>query len=360
MQLLFRGHETLEKEKSWCVQHMNKVAQSVPPWVAFNDILEASKKMPELHPLRIPVVLPNIGWVGDVIPGYGFAPLIQGGAITTYDGIINARAGGNADDYGGVKLSQGAVANQWSSFFRSGGQPGAGSYTNIPGGAVHNRASAGAWPLKNPSGADKKYLLTLGVNHGTGTNIVLLIDLLVAAGNINANATGNQTVNSTALTRYSGTAAAGNMIILEVTTGLGVTASNFNVNSYTNEAGTTGRATGNNAMTTSCITYRLQPTTGSYLIPLQADDLGVRSVETVVFSAAMGAGVVAILIFRPLMFIPTIATTTYVERDSTLQVDGLTELVLGSDSEVGCLTFLILTGSNATGVQTYFIRTCSG
>lgn len=286
-----------------------------------------------------------------------FAAMLPSMAITTWDGVLAARAGGLADDRLYVKGSQTTVANLWSSFFRSTGYPGAGAYTNIPGGAVMNNASAGAMLLTNPTDPALKYLINFGVQHLTGTNIVLLADLLVAAGNINANATGAQAVNTVALTRY--TTGVGVMMIMEVTTALGATASNVTI-SYTNTVPTSGRSTGAIAMTTSCITFRTQPVAGGILIPLQAGDLGVRSVETVTFSAAMLAGVLAILLYMPLVLMPTLAITTYVERSTPGMLGGITQLVDDTSHILGCLMVFVLTSTTSTGVQTYFLQTCAG
>jgi len=278
------------------------------------------------------------------------------GAITTWDGVLNSRANGKEDDRLYYKLTQTTVAAAWSSFFRSGGFPAAGTYTTIPGGAVHNANSVGAMTLLSP-GIERKYLLNFGVQHLTGINVVLLLDLLVAAGSINANLTGNQTVNTVALTRY--TSGVGVMMILEVTTTLGATASNVTI-TYTNQAGTTGRSTGAMAMTGSAVAFRLQPVIGGALIPLQAGDTGVRSVQIANFSAAMGAGVVAILLYRPLVLVPTLATTTFVERNTPAMLSGITELVKDAGNVVGCLTVFVLPSGAATGTQTYFLQTCSG
>lgn len=283
--------------------------------------------------------------------------LDEEGALTSWSEVFNARTSGKADDRLLYKASQTTVANNWSCFYRSGGVPSAGSYANIPNGAAHNVNSAGAFPLTNPASGEKKYLLSFGANHLTGANVVALIDLLVAAGNINANTTSTQTVNTTALTRY--TDGEGVYMILEVTTALGSTAANVTVN-YTNQAGTSGRSTGALAMTTSAVVYRLQPTAGGMLIPLQAGDYGVRSVETITFSAAMGAGVVAILLYKPLLLIPTLANTTFVEMPPQSVYQSVIELVTDSNGNIGCLTVFVLTSSTSTGVQTYFIKTVSG
>lgn len=342
-------------------------------------------------PVGSPPVLvahPIIGEIGKVIPGKGFKPsmskrsldallkdeeafkrdakrlLLLGeklfyderGAIASWDNIVASRAGGKADDFIGFKASQTTVANVWSSFARSTGVPGAMSYTAIPG-AVMNRASAGAWPLTNPVAPDKKYLLNMGVNHATGTNIAMLVDLLVTAGNINANLNTSQAINTPALTRY--TDGAGVMMTLEVTTAVGATASNVTVG-YTNSAGTAGRSTADIAMTASAIANRLQPVAAGPFITLAAGDLGVRSVQTVQFSAAMGAGVCALHLYKPLILVPTLLTTAFVEKSSPSMMSSLLELPVGTDSQLGCLTFFVLTSTTSTGLQTYDIRTVAG
>jgi hypothetical protein len=340
-----------------------------------------AKSLPEGSP---PVMVghPLVGQIGVCIPGREFR--LQGmssrsfealmkdeitarkamwlatkerGSITTWDGVLNARANGLGEDALFFKASQTTVANNWSCFYRSTGVPGAGSYANIPGGAAHNVNSVGAFPLKNPTGTNTKYLLNFGVNHLTGANVVLLVDLLVAAGNINANTTSAQTVNTTALTRY--TDGVGVMMTLEVTTALGSTASNVTI-SYTNSSGTSGRSTGSLAMTASAAVYRLQPTAGGALIPLQTGDIGVKSVETITFSAAMGGGVVALLLYKPLLLVPTLASTTFVERSTPNMLGGIVPLATDASGNLGCLTVFVLSSTTSTGTQTYFLQTCEG
>lgn len=285
------------------------------------------------------------------------------GAITNYDGIINGRANGKGDDETIFASSQTSVATQWHSIIRSTTKFPAGTFApaNIPGGTATRRDTTGSLSLglSTPSGTDIKYLLTVGFTSASTLNMLILADILVAAANINANSNTSQTVNTTALTRYTGPAAAGNLLTFEVTTALGTTASNLTV-TYTNSGGTNTRSTGAQAMTTSAIVGRLQPTTTGPFTPLQADDFGVQSVQSVIFSAAMGAGVLNLYIYRPLHFLPGVGANVYVERDSTVQIDGLTELVKGSDSEIGFLTFFVLPNGTSTGNFTAFLRTVAG
>lgn len=283
--------------------------------------------------------------------------LTQMAQVTSFDAILNQRRNGHGDDLVFTKASQTTVANTWSNFGRGGGHPGAMSYASIPGGSCPNAISDGAPPIRAVGAGLKKFLLNVGVNHQTGANVVILVDILMAAGGVSATVATAQTVNSAALTRYSGADSAGNMMIAEVTTALGATAQNLTVTSYTNQAGTTARATAAQALTASAITFRLQPTAAGILIPLATGDKGVRSIEEVQLSAANSAGALAMLIFRQLVAVPTIATSSFVERSTPAALAGMAELVRGSDGECGCLAPFVLAGSTATGVQTYTLNT---
>lgn len=284
---------------------------------------------------------------------------MMAGAITTYDGIINGRANGKGQDTQVYLSSQTSVSSTWHSFLRSTTKFPAGTFApaNIPGGTAPNRDTVGSiiLGLSNPTGGDKKYLLTMGYSCSNTLNIVLLVDLLMAAANVNSNVTTN-TVNSTALTRY--VSGAGVLTTLEVTSALGVTASDVTM-TYTSQSNLSQSTTAT-AMTTSAIAGRLQPTQTGPFMRLANGDWGVRSVQSVNFSLAMGAGALNLYQYYPLHFLPGIANNIYIERDSTLQIDGLTELVTGTDSELGFLAVFGLPSSTTTGNLTAFLRTVSG
>ncbi|MFN7341560.1 MAG: hypothetical protein ACK5VI_10835 [Opitutia bacterium] len=287
-------------------------------------------------------------------------PVIAG-AITNYDGIINARANGKFQDVVQYASSQTSVATQWHSGLRSGTKQPAGTFAPaaIPGGTATSRATTGVlFPhLSNPTGTDKKYLVTVGYASGSTLNMVLFYDLLIAASNINANVNTAQTVNTTALTRY--TTGAGVMATMEVTTALGATASNVTMG-YTDQDNTSGLTTPSTAMVTSAIVGRLQPAVTGPFMQLAAGDYGVRSVQSITFSAAMGAGVLNLYLYYPMAFLPGVAANIYIERDSTVQIDGLSEIVKGSDNEVGALGYFVLPNATASGNNTMFLRTVMG
>lgn len=280
------------------------------------------------------------------------------GAITTYDGIVAARAAGSMSDCIASKTSYTTVANVWSSAFRAAGVPAAGTYTNIPSGAALDATNAGslALLLAPPTSGNKDYLLTFGFQAGQQINCILLVDILVAAGNILATVNTSQTVSSTALTRYTG--GVGVYMTFDVTTAIGTTASNLTV-TYTNSAGTGSRSSGAQAMTTSAIAQRLQPNTTSPYCPLQSGDAGVQSVQSVQLSAAMSAGVMALNLFKPLVMMPGIAANIYAERPMSSTLDGLVELQNVS-LVLGCLAPYIFTNTTSTGTLNMKLGTCWG
>ncbi len=284
-------------------------------------------------------------------------------AITTYDGIITARGGANANDAVMSKASITTVAQAFSTLFRCAGLPPAGTYTNIPGGAVHTRASTGAWNgLKDPGGSNKKYLLTFGFGSSSVIDWAILVDLLVAAGNISASITTDQTVNSAAQTRqYGSTLGAGIMAAFEVTTALGTGTGTFALKSYTDQDNNAANVGANVTSVASAIAQRLMPSTANALpwCDLAGNDFGVRSLETFAFSAAHTAGVIALNLVYPLAYLPGVAANLYVERDSTTQIDGLTELVNASQT-IGCVTVFVQTNSTTSGTFKGFARTCEG
>jgi hypothetical protein len=279
------------------------------------------------------------------------------GAITTYDGIIAARGAGNYSDAMANKASYVTVANTWSSSFRSGGIPVAGTYAAIPTGSALDRTNAGALSLllANPaSGTD--YLLTFGLIAGQQLNCVMVADLLVAATNILATVNTAQTISSAALTRY--TDGVGVYMTFDVTTAIGTTASNITV-TYTNSAAVGSRSTGAQAMTVSAIAQRLLPIAFGPQTQLASGDLGVQSVQTVQLSAAMTAGILALNLYKPLCWLPGIIANIYGEKPMASTIDGLVALPQAS-SQIGCLTAYVYTNTTSTGLMTMAYRTAWG
>jgi len=283
------------------------------------------------------------------------------GTVTTYDGIIQARAGGKANDVVFVRTSIASAGSGWMSLYDTGGQPDAGVFTGTPG-AVLTGASLGSLGtgIPNVTGSDHCYILTFGFTAAQNINMAMLVDLLVQVGNLTLPATTTTvTISSVALTRY--TTGAGVVMIFEVTTALpSPNAGTFTV-SYTNQAGTAAQVSQACAMLSAAIVGKLMPQTWGPVIGLASGDYGVRAVAslTMTIAASAGTGIIGLNLYYPLVFVPGLVGNMYAERDSTIQIDGLVELQNASGT-VGCPVLYVLPGTTTTGVLMGFIRTCAG
>ena len=284
-------------------------------------------------------------------------------AISSWDAVTSARGNGKSWDYLGTKQSQNSVANNWSSFLRVGGNPQAMSFGNIPGPPAMDSNSTGAWPLPMSLGASEHlYLTNFGQNHATGTNITLLVDVLQAAGNISATIVTSQNVTTTALPRWTG--GAGLQMTLEVTTAFGTATGIPNVTiNYVDQSGNVAESTSAISIgATSLVAGRMFPLQDGPMVRFNAGDFGVRSINQVTFSASSaGAGAAcAAIIYKPLLLVPTLATTSFVERSTPSQIGGirrLTSVAQGSEPAIG---FFVLPSTTSTGVQTYMLEIAWG
>lgn len=291
--------------------------------------------------------------------------------ITGYDGVIAARASGKANDIWNVKSSFTTTANDWYCNARIAGMPGAMTFnsTTAPTQTAVSRATTGVLStgLYNPAGSDKKYLLTFGWIAAQQINCGVLVDIHVQGGSHRLTVTTAETVASpvTIVRNYTpgGVLGAGVYLVGVTTTGASATATNLTV-TYVDQDGNAGQTTVIAGPATATIADQLWPdssssTGGGPFWALAAGDYGVRSMSQTQSSAALAAGVIAVLVVSPLVFMPGIAANAYVERDSTVQIDGITELVVNS-GVIGGLSLLMLPNTTSTGVHSMFIRSCSG
>lgn len=178
-------------------------------------------------------------------------------------------------------------------------------WLGLPAGAAPTTAEAtsaatvGA-PPEYPAGL-AAWIKTSAAGRTSGGS-VMLCDRLSHQGGLSGIVTTAQTTNlpTAALARY--TSGVGVHMAFEIYTAVGATATTISV-SYTNSAGVAGRTspaipfggTGDNAI------GRIQ------ILPLQAGDVGVRSVESVTIGAStLTAGAFGITLFKPLLAIPCV------------------------------------------------------
>lgn len=293
--------------------------------------------------------------------------LDERGAITTYDGIITARGAGTGVpmDVACTKSSFTTSANNWFNLFRASGLPPAGTYLNTtaPTDALPDRSTTGALSqqLTNPGGSNKKYLLTFGLSHSVAANMLFLVDQLYQAGGFRLSVNTAETITTpTVVTRNSG--GLGNVIIFTVTTAGTPGAGNFTVQ-YVDQASANTNAPVIALTATAVIADQVFPgaaTTSAAqpIVPVAAATTGVKALKQTTCSVT-GTGTIAGTVNFPLMFVPGVAVDTYVERDSTAQIDGLLELPNASQV-IGCLNLYLLASGTTSGRGTYFIRTCEG
>lgn len=183
------------------------------------------------------------------------------------------------------------VLGYHNSMWRNVGNPGPGAIPTAV--EACSKATAGAIPFTNASGGREKLLLG-GAVLQFSLAVVKLYDRLLHIGGLDATLTDPQVVGGT-ITRNTG--GVGNQIWLEIYDTLGANTGVSISANYTNQDGTSGRTT----------PYRTIGQTGfreigrMSMLPLQAGDTGVQSVEGVTLTGTTGAaGNFGITIAKPL------------------------------------------------------------
>ena len=138
-----------------------------------------------------------------------------------------------------------------------------------------------------------------GIGFSGNLMMTLLIDRLVHSGGLDGTSTSAQTTNlpTAALTRY--TSGEGVVMALEIYTAVGTTQAGVSV-SYTNSSGTSGRT----SPTVRIGGTSFNQNSSVILLPFQAGDTGVQSVESVTLSVSTGTvGDFGVTLFRPLAWV---------------------------------------------------------
>jgi len=227
------------------------------------------------------------------------------GFTTRNDVLTEAFTNGKMQSFPFTKSTGAAVtAGRLYSFWRlSGGTLGTGADPATTPGTAYSSdfasQTAGAiwFPDVSP---DTRHLYSITAFPNNSVNLIVY-DRLVGVSGISLATTGNKTVNSTALTRYTGTEAYDNEVWLEVTTATATTAPVVSLASYTS-------SDGSNALTGGTVTFPAAATAADFIVqvPLNATEMGVRSVETLNVGTAGSAGIVNVLIIKRLATIPLV------------------------------------------------------
>lgn len=191
----------------------------------------------------------------------------------------------------------------WRSYWASAGYPAAGAYdTTLNGVALSS--TAGGIPFTNPASGNTYFAGFKGfpqIYANQPVGYVMLADRLWHNGGYTITSTSAQ--NSTTPTwparDVSGsTDGVGVFLALEVSANTGAGTPTVTV-SYTNSSGTAGR-TGTNFNLTAATSQA----SSTFIIGLQAGDVGVRSVQSLTLSATWTSGTINLVAFRPIAYIP--------------------------------------------------------
>jgi hypothetical protein len=273
--------------------------------------------------------------------------------ITNYDGIIASRSAGKGDDIYFQKTGTvGGVTATWYTYMKAAGMPGAATYANASAaGSMQTATMTGSIPLGNATAGDSKYLLTFAGCIPTGAEISVLglVDVLWAGAGIQVNSSATVTVNSPSTLRS--TAWRNHRLGVFCATAI-TTASTMTV-WYTDAGGT---ATSIDVVLGVVAANRMLPI-GNQFVSLPN---GIQTIQSVQVQTAQTNGAVDIFICKPLVYIPTIALNTWVERDVTAQIDGIVKLDLDSSYAPGFMCLVALTNGTTARGCVGMIRTCAG
>lgn len=276
-------------------------------------------------------------------------------AITNYDGIIASRGSGKGEDQWFQKTGTvGGVTQNWYSFIKAGGIPSSvsGYSAATAAGTKMTSTMSGAISLQNTTG-DDKYLLTFGAMVIGGVEQVVygLVDVLWAGGSIQTNSSSTQTVGSATTLRSTNWRS--HRLMVMASTIVGATAATMTI--WYTDAGDTA-TTVDVVLATAGAQGRLMPA-GQLFVNIPN---GIKSINSVQVQTAQGAGGYDLFICKPITFQPTVAINTWVERDLSVNIDGIYKLDKDSSFAPSFLSVVAFTqGTTARGMNG-FIRTCAG
>lgn len=230
-------------------------------------------------------------------------------------------------------------ANSFTHLFQLGGGPAAGAYSSFAAAALARQqvvggtspsVAGGYLTVTNPTSPNKNYLTKQYLQNlnSTGQGTLYLIDWLVTYRGFDANSSSAQNTTSSAAgsDQRPRTYSDRSIMFLDVSTALGATPANVTVTYTSTKSGLpSSRSTGAQTVLTSSAAARIPH--NFFFLPLQADDPGVASVQTVTLSAAMGVGGVFSLNIANVLAEIVIGTSNVgVQANYSDDTDGLIEI----------------------------------
>lgn len=220
-------------------------------------------------------------------------------AITTVDGAL---AGMQPPRFFSKGVTATLVAGRPASLWALGGAPGAGSFNSTLNGVTLSSTSAlvnGQIPHYDPASGNA-YLARFAAK-ANQAGVVMLMDRLWHNGGYTITSTGSQSITSptwpsrcptSGTDDTPATTGHGVYLAVEVSAATGAGTPTITVG-YTNSAGTASRTATNIIATVASSAIG-----ATYLIGLQAGDVGVRSVQSLTLSATWTSGTINMVAYR--------------------------------------------------------------
>jgi len=223
----------------------------------------------------------------------------------------------------------------------SGNPPAGTTPTNGAGGAVVlTKDSTGAIQFANASGGRTMHLVTqsvAGAVAGSGGTYILVDRIAHANVNNNASVTFSPIIDAT-----SRLATGEGAVMWGEVTGALSGASNAKTITYVNQAGDPGRVTQQWSTVSSAVVGRV-PYTNFLWIPLQAGDIGVRSVSVITNVSGTATGTFNLVLGKPIGPVIPITGANYIAaRDYVVDVPPFPQI-----RDNACLSILYIPGSAA-------------
>jgi len=283
--------------------------------------------------------------------------------FATYDDLISELTAGKSLPLPWQKNHTTApVAGNWYHLWPVGGQPTGGAlYT---GTALNfqrtiNTTTGALYHGGNQSPDTKHLTIVQAVaSAGSPPPILMLVDQ-VGYYPLTQSISSQTFVNTTAPDRYVGAGEGGLRVSLVNGALGGATASNITVLTYVDQDGNAGATmpttpavavTISAALPTATLGSRVLTTVAGPCLPLAAGDSGVRSLTNITFSAA-NTGLEALVLVRPLCYIPCPSANVPAERDLVMQLASLPR-VFDAACPMWMVFFPAATAATLSGIAT--------
>lgn len=198
--------------------------------------------------------------------------------------------------------------------------------------------------------AEQRHIISASAHRQGNTGWAILYDELSVGSTVTINTTGNKTISTPALTRYTDGISVEAWVV--VTTAGTTTAPVLSMNSYTDTADNTGQAGA--TVTFGSATLGAN---NAYVLPMATGDVGVKAVSTInVATAGGGSAAAKVVLVKPLLILPL--AQNYALPASVDTVLGFTTMPRVYDGAQ--LKWAVLLPASATVVFDFWIKTIVG